>query len=115
MTKIISTKNAFHYIWGNNCDGYVLKKDGHFSVISEKMPPNTSEKKHLHKATEQFFYCLEGNLTIECENEEHVLSAHDGYFIASGIPHNVKNNSKMTTRFLVISSSNTQDDRIDLE
>jgi mannose-6-phosphate isomerase-like protein (cupin superfamily) len=91
------------------------QKSGRFSVISEIIPPKSAEKKHVHKITEQFFYCLAGNLTIECENEEHTLSSHEGYFVASGIPHKVKNNSKITTFFLVISSSNAHDDRIDLE
>lgn len=115
MSEIISTKNAPHYVWGDQCDGYWLKKEGHFSVISEIMPPNTFEKRHVHQVTEQFFYCLEGILTIECENKEHTLSAHDGYLVALGIPHKVKNNSNKLTRFLVISSSDAQNDRIDLE
>lgn len=115
MHKIISTKNAFHYVWGDACDGYIFKKDGSFIVISETMLPNTSEKKHLHAKTEQFFYCLEGRLTIEYKNKEYFLLPHNGFIITIGTPHKIKNNSTSITRFLVISSSNTREDRLDLE
>lgn len=49
--KVISTKNASHYIWGNQCDGWWLHESHTFTVISESMPPQTSESKHYHNYT----------------------------------------------------------------
>lgn len=115
MNKQISMQNAPHYTWGQGCDGWWLKNDGHFTVIAETMPPGTAEKNHYHKATEQFFYCLKGKLTIQFSEDELMLSEHEGCSITPGVPHKVKNMSDETTHFLVISSPNSHNDRVDFE
>jgi len=53
--KIINTKNAEHYNWGNNCDGWHFVKSDSLSVIKEKMPPMTKEKLHYHEKAQHFF------------------------------------------------------------
>jgi aminoglycoside 6'-N-acetyltransferase len=111
----ISTKNAPHFTWGNSCDGWWLKKEGNFTVISETMPPDTAEKKHYHTKTEQFFYCLQGQLLLQLENGEYLLSPNEGCEVPKGIAHKVRNITSKNTHFLVISSPNSHDDRIDLE
>jgi aminoglycoside 6'-N-acetyltransferase len=111
----ISIKNAPHYSWGNACDGWWLKKDGSFNVISEKMPSGTSEKKHYHKFVEQFFYCLQGRLLIQFSDKKIMLSEHEGCVIPAGEHHKVMNPTDEEIHFLVISSPNTHNDRIDLE
>lgn len=62
-------------------DGWWLKNDGQFTVVYETMPPDSSEKKHYHKLTEQFFYCLQGQLTIEFQKYEQVVQEHEGISI----------------------------------
>lgn len=111
----ISTKTAPHFIWGKACDGWWFKKDGRFTVISEIMPPGTAEKKHYHKQTEQFFYCLVGQLLIQLEGKEYLLDAHEGCEVPQGVAHKIQNITNEMTHFLVISSPNSHDDRIDLE
>ena len=111
----ISTQNAPHFTWGNACDGWWLKKDGRFTVITEIMPPGTAEKKHYHKLTEQFFYCLQGELIIQLEDKKIHLLAHEGYGVGSGVSHKVKNTTNEMVHFLVISSPNSHDDRVDVE
>lgn len=113
--KPISTHNAQHFTWGDACDGWWLKKEGPFTVVSEIMPPNTAEKKHYHQFTEQFFYCLKGQLLIQLNDNEIILSAHDGFSIPPDKAHKVINNSNTATHFLVISSPDSHDDRVDLE
>jgi len=49
--------------------------------ISEIMPPDTSEIRHLHKSAEQFFYVLEGALAIELEGHNHQLKQHEGLIV----------------------------------
>lgn len=114
LTAISSIKNTTRFNWGNNCEGWWLKKDNNFSVISESMPPNTAERKHYHKETEQFFYCLSGTILIEIEGESYNLNIHDGISISAGQCHKVQNVSREPTTFLVISCP-AYEDRVDLD
>lgn len=115
MTKAISIKNASHFSWGDACDGWWLKETGDFTVIFETMPPNTTEINHLHQTSSQFFYCLKGELTIIFNEEEVTLIENEGYEIAPGQAHKVMNQSEDLVSFLVISSKNAQNDRVNLE
>lgn len=115
-TSIIrSINNSAHFKWGNKCDGWWLKEDGNFTVIEECMPPGTAEKKHYHKETEQFFYCLSGTLLIDLGDQSHTLEKHEGITIPAKQAHKVQNVSLGTTTFLVISVPNSHEDRVDLE
>lgn len=111
----LSMNNASHFKWGQDCDGWWLKKEGLFTVIYETMPAGSSEIKHYHQETEQFFYCLQGQLTIEFDNYEQVVKEYEGISIKNGIAHQVKNASENTICFLVISSPNLPEDRINWE
>ena len=90
---VVSKKIAPHFAWGNACDGWWLKKDGKFTVISETIPPTTSEVKHYHQEVEQFFYVLSGILTIELEDIAYRLEPEEGIAIAPQAIHRVYNNS----------------------
>ena len=120
MTKIkkINFENAQTYSWGDGCQGWWLKDSGRFSVISEIMPSNSFEKKHFHKAAEQFFYCLQGKLQIEiwdgANSQLYYLFENEGLVIPANYPHKVGNISNEDVKFLVISSPNSHQDRFDL-
>jgi quercetin dioxygenase-like cupin family protein/RimJ/RimL family protein N-acetyltransferase len=112
---IQSIQTAPHFTWGDACDCWWLHQDEKFTVIAERMPPNTAERRHYHQHADQFFYCLQGELWIQLHDEEYILQEHEGLSIPAGAPHQVKNNSSNTVRFLVFSSPNSHMDRIDLE
>ncbi|MCA0404140.1 MAG: GNAT family N-acetyltransferase [Proteobacteria bacterium] len=112
---IRSIKNMPHFKWGDNCDGWWLTKDSNYAVISENMSPNTSEKRHYHRKTEQFFYCLAGELLIEIEGQNYHLSKDDSLLIYPEEQHTVKNTSTEPVQFLVISVPNLEKDRVDME
>ncbi|STY78953.1 N-acetyltransferase GCN5 [Legionella wadsworthii] len=112
---VVSINNTPHFKWGQDCDGWWLKNDGQFSVIYETIPPGCSEIKHYHQETEQFFYCLQGQLVIEFEDYKQVLREQEGISIKAGVAHQVKNSSGNLVSFLVISSSNLFGDRVNLE
>ncbi len=114
VSQKISIKTAHHFLWGNGSDGCWLKKEGLFTVISEMMPSGGSEKRHLHRDTEQFFYCLNGILNIELNSKEHTLHEGEGINISSNVPHRVYNDSDKNVNFLVISCPNLLEDRVDL-
>ena len=77
MTPIVSRQTAEHYKWGgphgDDCDGWHLVRTPNLSIIEELMPPNTSEVRHFHVHSRQFFYVLEGELTLEVERQSFVL------------------------------------------
>ncbi len=112
INQSVSIKNAPNFLWGEGCNGHWLKKDGSFTIISEMMPRGASEKRHLHRGTEQFFYCLKGMLNIELNGEEHILHEGDGINIPPDAPHTVYNNSDKNVKFLVISCPNLLEDRV---
>ena len=110
-----STHTAPHYMWGDACDGWWLKQSGKFTVIAESMPSGASEKNHLHKEMEQFFYCLAGVLSVEISGILFKLKAHEGITVLPGLAHQVKNNTDSVVEFLVISCPNSHEDRVDIE
>jgi mannose-6-phosphate isomerase-like protein (cupin superfamily) len=58
---MIQSKEDFeHYIWGNNCDSWVLLNSKNPSIKQEIMPPKTKEQLHFHKNAQQFFFILKG-------------------------------------------------------
>ena len=115
--KPISTTNAEHYIWGGpnktDCDGWHLVRTPDLSIIEETMPPNTSETRHHHARARQFFYVLQGELTMEIEHTDFTLKAGEGIEIAPDQSHQAINRSGALVRILVTSQPPSHGDRID--
>ncbi len=111
----VSVETAEHYVWGEQngpaCDGWHLVRGENLSVIEERMPPGAREERHFHTRARQFFYVLEGELTLEVEGREHGLGAGQGMEIPPGTPHQALNAMREEVRFLVISSPPGQGDR----
>jgi len=107
----IDTLSAEHYTWGENCSGWHLLRSAQLSVIEESMPPGTSETRHYHEKSQQFFYILEGSARFEIGDELVTLHARQGLPVAAGTPHRIFNDSQEALRFLVISSPPAQGDR----
>jgi mannose-6-phosphate isomerase-like protein (cupin superfamily) len=116
IAQIVSVKSAEHYKWGaargTDCDGWRLVNTPHLSVIEEFMPPGTCEARHSHHHAHQFFYILEGELTIQVEDREFVLHAHEGIWISPGQLHQAINRSANSLRMLVTSQPPSHGDRI---
>jgi len=116
MTHPISSETAEHYKWGgpqaNDCDGWHLVRTSELSIIEESMPPGTSEMRHFHRRSRQFFYVLEGELTVEVEQHRFVLHAGAGLEVSPGQPHQVFNHSSNPTRILVTSQPPSHGDRV---
>jgi len=109
---IVKTSTADHYQWGANCDGWHLVKTPALSVIEERMPPGTSEVRHSHVHAHQFFYVLEGELTLEVEQQVFVLKPGDGIEVAPAQRHQAMNSSGAATRMLVTSQPPSHGDRV---
>jgi mannose-6-phosphate isomerase-like protein (cupin superfamily) len=115
-TQIINTKSAEHYKWGGphgiTCDGWHLVKTANLSIIVELIPLGASEVRHSHVHARQFFYVLEGELTLEVEAHESILRTGDGLEIAPGQRHQATNRSVKPTRILVTSQPPSHGDRV---
>lgn len=112
MEKVVSKDNAEHYTWGDQCDGWHLLKRDDISIIQERMPPDTSEVKHYHSISRQFFYILEG--TAEMLINDNVFSLHNGQGIEipPGTIHQIKNNSGTDLSFVIVSFPKSHGDKI---
>jgi mannose-6-phosphate isomerase-like protein (cupin superfamily) len=112
MSEVISAANAEHYTWGEVCDGWHLVRAAGLSVIEERMPAGSKEQRHWHQRARQFFYVLEGELTMAFDDRTVTLPPRHGIEIAPEIPHQARNSSDAETRFLVISQPPSHGDRL---
>lgn len=111
---IHSKDNSEHYIWGNNCDSWVLRNSQNLSVKQEKMPANTSEKLHFHENAEQFFYILKGEAVFYVNNEKFSVKSGESISILPKAKHYISNEFQEDLEFLVISNPTTNNDRIEI-
>jgi mannose-6-phosphate isomerase-like protein (cupin superfamily) len=75
------------------------------------MPPDTSEVRHRHIRSRQFFYVLDGQLEVEVEGTIHRLAVGVGLEVTPGAAHQVCNRGAHDTTFLVVSQPPAQGDR----
>jgi quercetin dioxygenase-like cupin family protein len=108
----VSKANAEHYRWGKGCDGWHLLAGDDLSVIEERMPSGAAEVRHRHAQSRQFFFALEGTLTLELEGAVHLLQSGQGLHVPPGAAHQARNDSDADTRFLVVSVPRSHGDRI---
>lgn len=115
--KIISVKSAEHYKWGGprgtDCDGWHLVKTADLSIIEELMPAGTSETRHSHVRARQFFFALQGVLTLEIEHHVFVLHPGEGIEVSPGQQHQAMNKGPNPVRMIVTSQPPSHGDRID--
>ncbi len=111
----VSTKNAEHYRWGGKgqteSDGWYLLRSAGMHVIEERMPPAARETRHFHARARQFFYVLEGELTMEIERHDFVVKQGEGIEIAPGQQHQAMNHGRAALRILVVSQPPSHGDR----
>lgn len=113
MSEPVSAATAEHYTWGDGCDGWFLVRTPGLHVIEESMPPGTAERTHHHTRARQFFYVLEGELTMLEAGREITLRGGEALEIAPGEIHQAVNPGPAAARFLVISHPPSHGDRID--
>jgi mannose-6-phosphate isomerase-like protein (cupin superfamily) len=79
------------------------------------MPPGASEIRHLNTQSRQFFFVIEGSLSIEVEGQVEVLTVGQGLEISPGERHRVFNEASRSAMFLVISHPPSHGDRVPAE
>lgn len=109
--KIIDTQTAKHYLWGDNCDSWVLVDTPGLSVKQESMPASTKEKLHFHTHAQQFFYVLKGSATFYVDGHTIIVAEQKGILIQPATKHYIANETSEQLEFLVISQPTTNNDR----
>jgi mannose-6-phosphate isomerase-like protein (cupin superfamily) len=112
MTYKIDASTAEHYTWGNGCDGWHLLNNENLSIIQENVPAGSSEVKHYHNISRQFFFILEGEGTIELPDKIVKLLKNEGLEIPPKTVHRFINQSDSEVIFLVISSPKSHGDKV---
>lgn len=109
--KPVSTATAPHALWQDVCDAWTLAGHDRLSVKQERMPPATAEEPHYHTHARQFFFVLEGTLTMRLSDGDTQIGREEGLEIAPGTAHQARNDGDTPVRFLVISTPSTEGDR----
>jgi len=115
MNVVAKNNSLKHYQWGNHCDGWNLVDETTLSVKLERMPPHTSEQKHFHEYSQQFFYILKGEAIFEIQRERITVKSEQGIHIKAGIEHRIMNESNEDLEFLLSSQPSIVGDRINVE
>lgn len=113
---MISRQTAEHFTWREVCDGwYLVNQPDRLTVLQERMPPGSSEVRHLHRQAYQFFFVLAGTATLEINGQHIQLHPFEGATIPPHVAHQMMNRSDASLEFLVISQPNSRDDRVPLD
>lgn len=104
-----------HYIWGNQCDGWVLKEEPGLSIKKERMPAGAAEQWHYHEKARQVFYILLGKATMDIGDETISLLPEEGIEILPGMPHRIRNVSEEPVEFLLVTQPSSAHDRINIK
>jgi mannose-6-phosphate isomerase-like protein (cupin superfamily) len=115
MDEIIDKHASEHYLWGDNCDSWVLVDSPGLSVKQESMPAGTKEKLHFHKNAQQFFFILSGTATFYLDGKEIILAEQKGLLIQPHVHHFIANYTNSALEFLVVSQPTTNNDRTTID
>ena len=115
MNAVVSALRPLkHYVWGAGCDGWNLVDRPELSVKQERMPPGTEEAMHYHRQARQFFFILEGRAVFELEGGSVEVGTREGFEIAPGLRHRIRNAGDTDLVFVLCSQPSTAADRIEV-
>ncbi|MGN6802553.1 MAG: cupin domain-containing protein [Ginsengibacter sp.] len=115
MAKVSDKKNSPHYVWGNNCDSWILSENASLSVKQETMPAGSKELLHFHSKCQQYFFILKGIATFYVDKEKLIVHQNQGIYIQQNSQHFIANETNEKIEFLVISQPAINNDRTNLE
>ena len=115
MNPVSKYQPLKHYVWGDGCDGWNLVDEETLSVKQERIPAGSSEKRHYHEKSQQFFYILKGIATFEVEQSLITISTEQGFHIPANTKHKICNYTNEDLEFVLCSQPSTKNDRVDCD
>jgi mannose-6-phosphate isomerase-like protein (cupin superfamily) len=109
--RIIDKQTAKHYLWGDNCDSWILADTEGLSIKQESMPAGAHEKLHFHTEAQQFFFILKGTATFYIDNVKMAVAEKKGVLIEAKARHYIANETPDRIEFLIVSQPSTNNDR----
>lgn len=97
---VVNRNSAPHYKWGQGCDGWFLASSNDLLVIQERMPASSAERRHYHSKARQFFFVLQGQLTMELDGVVYDVPMMSGIEVAPNRPHQARNEGETEVEFL---------------
>ncbi|WP_433561599.1 cupin domain-containing protein [Nocardia sp. CA-151230] len=64
------------------------------------LEPGERIAEHYHPYSEEFLYCVQGDLTVDLDDEQWSLSAGQGLFVPIGVRHRVRNTGTGTANIV---------------
>jgi mannose-6-phosphate isomerase-like protein (cupin superfamily) len=110
--SIVSKENTAPYSWGGVCSCWRLVRHEALGVIEERMPAGATETTHHHRRARQFFYVLQGRLSMEVDGAVQHVPARHGLEIPPEVRHRAFNEGPEEVEFLLVSVPPTDGDRI---
>ena len=111
----IDSKQVKNVKWGQGCDSWALLRCPTLSVVQKQVPPGCSEVAHYHARAHQFFFVLSGKLALEVDGITHEVGPQQGLSVPPGVTHLLRNRGEQSVLYLLISSPNSQGDRVLVE
>lgn len=110
----ITLEKADKYKWGEVGVGWLLKTSPEMTIAQRVLSPGVKEKKHYHNISWQFFYILEGEGTILVDDELIPINADESIEVNPLSIHQMINTGDAIIRYLVISTPNSFEDRVEV-
>jgi Ala-tRNA(Pro) deacylase len=102
-------------VWGDGCASWTLADHDDLHVQRERMPPGTTEQRHVHARVRQLYYVLSGHAVVRFDDRDEALATGGSVDVPPGTPHQIRNDSGAELEFLVVSTSAPRADRVDLD
>ena len=75
---------------------------GTYATWEAIVPPDGGPPPHVHSREEEGFYILEGEITVQADDEQIVATAGMFVNLPIGTPHSFKNESTKTAKMLIM-------------
>ncbi len=102
------------YIWGDNCQTWVLNDTPELLAKEELIPPGAGESTHFHTKSRQVLYITSGTAELLLGEKIHMLNAGDLIVIEPGIVHRIWNRDTEPLHYLLVSTPPDGTDRTEV-
>jgi quercetin dioxygenase-like cupin family protein len=76
--------------------------DGTVAIFQQNVPPMSGPPLHRHSREDEWFYVLEGQITIQVDGQQTILRAGDSAFAPRGTARTYQNFGPASARHLVM-------------